>query len=125
MKAIRVEQYGGLDALRYEDIPDPEPGEGEVCVKIEAAGVNFVDIYHRMGRYQEAITYMLKAIEFDHGNVDYWINLGYANEDAGLIEEAVKCYAYVTRVDSGDMDGWIALTSILMKEGYIPAAPGD
>jgi NADPH2:quinone reductase len=51
MKAIRVNQYGSLEALHYEDIPDPEPGEGEARVKIKAAGVNFVDIYHRMGRY--------------------------------------------------------------------------
>jgi NADPH2:quinone reductase len=51
MKAIRVKQYGGLEGLRYEDIPEPKPGEGEVRVRIEAAGVNFVDIYHRMGRY--------------------------------------------------------------------------
>jgi len=79
-------------------------------------------IYHRMGRSQDAITYILKAIEFENNNLDYWINLGYANEDAGLIEEAVKCYGYVTRVDAKDFDGWTALTSLLMKEGYFEKA---
>ena len=52
MKAVRVHQYGGLDVLKYEEVPVPEPGEGEARVKIEAIGVNFIDIYHRLGRYQ-------------------------------------------------------------------------
>jgi NADPH2:quinone reductase len=52
MKAIRVHQYGGLEALKYEDVAVPEPGEGEARVRIEAIGVNFIDIYHRIGRYQ-------------------------------------------------------------------------
>jgi NADPH2:quinone reductase len=52
MKAVRVHQYGGLEALKVEEIPLPEPGEGEARVKIEAVGVNFIDIYHRIGRYQ-------------------------------------------------------------------------
>lgn len=52
MKAIRVHEYGGLDVLKYEEVPLPEPKEGEVRVKIEAIGVNFIDIYHRIGRYQ-------------------------------------------------------------------------
>jgi NADPH2:quinone reductase len=52
MKAVRVHQYGGLEALQVEDLPVPEPGEGEVRVKVEAIGVNFIDIYHRIGRYQ-------------------------------------------------------------------------
>lgn len=52
MKAIRVHQQGGLDALKHEDIPMPQPGKGEVRVKIEASGVNFIDVYHRDGRYK-------------------------------------------------------------------------
>lgn len=51
MKAVRVHEFGGTEALRYEDAPVPEPGEGEVRVKIEAAGLNFLDIYHRTGSY--------------------------------------------------------------------------
>jgi len=52
MKAIRVHQQGGLDALKYEDIPVPQPGKGEARVKIYASGVNFIDVYHRDGRYK-------------------------------------------------------------------------
>lgn len=55
MKAVRVHEYGGLEALKYEDVPVPEPGEGEARVKIEAVGVNFIDIYHRIGRYQGSL----------------------------------------------------------------------
>ena len=55
MKAVRVHQYGGLEALKYEDVPLPEPGDGEARVKIEAVGVNFIDIYHRIGRYQGSL----------------------------------------------------------------------
>ena len=51
MKAVRVHEYGGPDALRYEDVPTPIPGAGEVLVKVEASGVNYIDIYHRTGLY--------------------------------------------------------------------------
>lgn len=52
MKSIRVHEYGGPEALTHEDLPVPEPGEGEVRVRTEAIGVNFLDIYQRIGRYQ-------------------------------------------------------------------------
>src|SRR6266581_4578697 len=52
MKAIRVHAPGGPDALRYEDVPQPTPGAGQVLLKIEAAGVNFIDVYHRTGLYK-------------------------------------------------------------------------
>lgn len=59
MKAVRVHQFGGLDALKTEEIPLPEPREGEARVKIEAIGVNFLDIYQRMGRYQGSMPFTL------------------------------------------------------------------
>jgi len=52
MKAIRVHQPGGPDVLRYEDIPTPSAGPGQVLVRIEAAGLNFIDVYERTGLYQ-------------------------------------------------------------------------
>ena len=55
MKAVRVYQYGGLEELKYEDVTIPESGEGEVRVKVEAVGVNFIDIYHRIGRYKGSL----------------------------------------------------------------------
>jgi len=51
MKAIRIHETGDVSALRYEDAPLPEPQEGEVRIKVEAAGLNFIDTYHRMGWY--------------------------------------------------------------------------
>jgi NADPH2:quinone reductase len=51
MKAIRIHQTGGPEELRYEDVAGPEPNQGEVRVKVAAAGVNFIDIYHRTGLY--------------------------------------------------------------------------
>lgn len=52
MKAIRVHTFGDPEVLTYEEIQRPEPGEGEVLIRIEAAGVNFVDTYHRTGLYE-------------------------------------------------------------------------
>ena len=43
MKAVRIHEFGGLDSLRVEDAPTPEPREGEVLVRIHAAGINPVD----------------------------------------------------------------------------------
>ena len=52
MKAIRIEQHGGPEALRVVDIATPEPGAGQVRVLHEAVGVNFIDTYHRTGLYK-------------------------------------------------------------------------
>lgn len=52
MKAIRVHAPGGIEALRYEDVPVPTPGAGEALVRIESIGVNYIDIYFRTGLYK-------------------------------------------------------------------------
>jgi NADPH2:quinone reductase len=51
MRAIRVHAPGGTEALSEERIPVPTPGEGEALVRVEYAGVNFIDIYRRTGQY--------------------------------------------------------------------------
>ncbi len=52
MKAVYIEQTGGIDALRFGERPRPEPGLGEVLMKVAYAGVNFIDTYHRTGLYK-------------------------------------------------------------------------
>lgn len=49
MKAILFHEHGGLDVLQYEDFPTPEPGEGQVLVKLETAALNRVDLWTRSG----------------------------------------------------------------------------
>ena len=51
MKAIRVQGTGGPEVLRLEEVPVPDPAPGQVAIRVEAAGVNFVDIYQRKGLY--------------------------------------------------------------------------
>ena len=57
MKAIRVHSPGGPEVLRLEELPTPPPGAGEVGVKVEAAGVNFIDTYQRSGQYKVAFPF--------------------------------------------------------------------
>jgi NADPH2:quinone reductase len=52
MKAIRIHQFGGPEGLKYEDVSEPIPKPNEALVKVEAAGVNFIDIYQRTGVYK-------------------------------------------------------------------------
>src|SRR3954468_18214953 len=52
VKAIRVHQYGGPEVLSYEDVEVPAPGPGEVQVRHNAVGVNYIDSYFRSGQYQ-------------------------------------------------------------------------
>ena len=51
MKAIRVKEFGGPEKLQLEETPNPKAGPGQVVVKIDAAGVNPVDVYMRAGTY--------------------------------------------------------------------------
>ena len=57
MKAIVVNDYGGAETLSFADVPIPEPGDGEVLVKLAYAGVNFIDVYIRGGLYARSRTY--------------------------------------------------------------------
>ncbi|PWT88432.1 MAG: hypothetical protein C5B54_10655, partial [Acidobacteria bacterium] len=58
MKAIRLEKTGGPEVLQIQEIPDPIPGKGEALVRIEAIGVNFIDVYHRSGLYPQPMPFI-------------------------------------------------------------------
>lgn len=59
MKAIQVKQTGGPDALQLVDIPVPQPKANEAVVKVAASGVNFIDVYHREGRYPVPLPFVI------------------------------------------------------------------
>ncbi len=52
MKAIQIQSTGGPEALRLVDLPIPQPGPGQVLIRIEATGVNFIEVYFRKGVYK-------------------------------------------------------------------------
>ena len=62
MKAIRLHEYGGPEVLRYEDAPRPEPGDGEVLVRVHATAVNPVDWKVRAGHVKDWLRYTLPLI---------------------------------------------------------------
>lgn len=57
MRAIVVERFGGTDALKLTDVASPSPREGEVLVRVEFSGVNYIDVYMRSGAYAKSHTY--------------------------------------------------------------------
>src|SRR6266576_3232701 len=71
MKAIRVNEFGGPDVLRLEEVATPRPAPGEVLVRIHAIGVNPVETYIRAGTYAR-----LPALPYTPGN-----------DGAGVVEQ--------------------------------------
>src|SRR4051795_6484265 len=55
--AIRVHQTGGPEVLQWEEVEAGEPGPGQVRLRQEAAGLNFIDVYHRTGLYPQPLPF--------------------------------------------------------------------
>ncbi|NWG20139.1 MAG: quinone oxidoreductase [Chloroflexi bacterium] len=109
MRAIRVHEYGGPEVLRHEDVPLPHPGPGEVRVKIEAAGVNFIDIYHRSGQYQGILPLtpgmeaagIVDAVGPDVADVTSGDRVAYAMQQGAYAEYAIVPAAKLVPVPAG------------------------
>jgi len=101
MKAVRVHTPGGVDALRYEDVPTPTPKAGEALVKIEAVGINFIDIYIRSGLYKNPLP----------------LTLG--QEGAGVVEAVGPD---VTEVKVGDRVAYSGVPGSYAEYAVVPAA---
>jgi NADPH:quinone reductase len=59
MHAIEVAETGGPEVLTYVERPQPSPGPGEVLIKAEAIGVNFIDTYYRSGQYPQELPFIV------------------------------------------------------------------
>lgn len=106
MRAIRIDQYGGLEMLRRVDIDVPTPGKDEVLVRVACAGVNFMDIHTRQGKYRNSRTYPVRAP----------CTLGM--EGAG---EVVSIGADVTSLRSGDRVAWCISWGAYAEYALVPA----
>lgn len=107
MKAIRIEQYGGPDVLQRVDIEIPSPKPDEVLVRVKCAGVNFMDIHTRQGKYKDSRTYPVRLP----------CTLGM--EGAG---EVVQTGANVTHIGIGDRVAWCISWGAYAEYAVVPAA---
>jgi NADPH:quinone reductase len=101
MKAVRVHAAGGPEALKYEDVAEPTPKAGEAVVKVDAAGLNYIDVYQRSGLYK----------------LDMPLTLGL---EAGGTVTAVG--ADVTEVKVGDKVAYTGVPGAYAQYAAVPAA---
>jgi NADPH2:quinone reductase len=100
VKAIRVHAFGGPEVLQYEDVPDPTPKPGEAAVTIDAAGVNFIDTYQRIGAYKIPLPSVL------------------GQEGAGTVTAVGPG---VTAVKVGDKVAWTGILGSYAESHAVPA----
>ncbi|HSP14079.1 MAG TPA: quinone oxidoreductase [Thermoanaerobaculia bacterium] len=101
MHAIRVTSTGGPEVLQYVELDRPRPGEGQVLVRIDAIGVNYVDVYHRTGLYK-------LPLPFTPGS-----------EAAGVVEEIGPG---VAELKKGDRVAYAMVPGAYAEYAAVPAA---
>lgn len=100
MRAIQVSQVGGPEVLTFVDLPTPEPKPSEALVQIKAAGVNFIDVYVREGRYPAPLPLVL------------------GQEGAGIV---TAVGADVSNVKPGDHVAWCGVSGSYAEFAAVPA----
>ena len=60
MKCIQIDRYGGPEVLVRRELAVPSPGPGEVLVRVACAGINFMDVHTRQGKYAHSRTYPVR-----------------------------------------------------------------
>jgi NADPH2:quinone reductase len=100
-RAIRIEKTGGPEVMKFAEVEMPKPDKGQALVRIEAAGVNFIDIYQRSGLYK----------------LDLPFSLG--QEGAGVVEAVGPD---VTEVRVGQRVAWTGVMGACATHALVPAA---
>jgi len=100
-RAIRVEKAGGPEVLKFADVDVPKPDKGQALIRVEAAGVNFIDIYQRTGIYKLETPFTL------------------GQEGAGTVEAVGPG---VTDVRAGQRVAWTGVMGSYATQAVVPAA---
>jgi NADPH2:quinone reductase len=139
MRAIQVTETGGPEVLRLAELPDPEPGPGQLLVELAAAGVNYLDTYHRSGAYPMPLPFIpgsegagtVTAVGPNTGGVAVGDRVAWATSFGSYAELAVVPAEQAVPVPQG-VDSETAAGSLLqgMTAHYLtvsvhPVQPGD
>jgi NADPH2:quinone reductase len=109
MKAIRITEHGGPEVMRLEELPTPQPQAGQILVRVEAAGVNYIDTYQRSGQYRVPFPYIMGL------------------EGAGFVEEAgagVSGFGKGARVAWTNVPGAYATHALVPADKAVPLPDG-
>src|SRR5450755_443893 len=101
MKRIQVAEVGGPEKMQLAEVPTPTPGPGQALVRIASSGVNFIDVYFRIGLYK----------------ADFPVTLG--SEAAGTVEAVAPG---VTEVAPGDRVAYAMARGSYAEYAVVPAA---
>jgi NADPH:quinone reductase len=101
MKAVQITEYGGPEVMKYTELPNPTPGNGEALVEIQAVGVNFTDTYSRAGINPPRLPWIVGV------------------EGAGVVR---KVGAGVTYVKEGDLVAYCSIPGTYAEQAIAPAA---
>lgn len=107
MRAIRIEQYGGPEVIQRVECDVPTPKADEVLVRVACAGINFMDVHTRQGKYRDSRSYPVR------------IPLTLGMEGAG---EVVAVGHDVTRFAPGDRVAWCIVWGAYAEYAVVPAA---
>lgn len=106
MRALCIDTYGGPDVLQWQELPVPQPTGSEVLVRVNAVGINFMDVHTRQGKYRSSVTYPVRTP----------CTLGM--EGAGTV---VACGPDTTEFKPGDHVAWCLHWGAFAEYACVPA----
>ena len=137
--AIRVHEYGGPEVLRWEAIDIGEPGPGQIRLRQEAAGLNFIDVYHRTGLYPQAMPFtpgvegagVTEAVGPDVDHLRVGDRVAYGGPVGGYADvrliDATKVVKLPDAISSEDAAAMMlqGMTAEMLLRRVFPVKPGD
>ena len=101
MKGVQITEYGGPEVMKFQDLPDPSPSEGQALVEMQAVGVNFTDTYSRSGVNPPPLPWVVGV------------------EGAGVVRQTG---AGVTDLKAGDVVAYSGVAGSYAQQAVVPAA---